>query len=113
VFSGFCEGCGPAFTASKRNRKWCSDVCGRRTRRQNARAGSPVTPVIPPAAVLDPYVRLNLDVAGALGASLPDGLLAALASDDDYRGDCTEDEFAAVALGVTERFRDAVGPRRF
>jgi hypothetical protein len=46
---------------------------------------------------------LNVEFAAALGTSLPADLLAALADDDDdYSGDVTEDEFAAVALRITD-----------
>ena len=47
---------------------------------------------------------MNLASAEAADASLPEDLLASLVSDDDDRGDCTEEEFAAVALRIADRF---------
>src|SRR3954452_9640924 len=103
MFWKSCAGCGPRFEAQKANRRWCSDVCGRRTRRKNARAIG--RPVIPAASA---YVRLNRDLADALAASLPAGLLLTL-DDADYFGDCTEEEFSAVALPIAARIQDAIG----
>ena len=56
--------------------------------------------------VSDPYVKLHTEFAAALGVSLPGDLLAVLAlaaDDDDYRGDCTEEGFATVALRIADR----------
>jgi hypothetical protein len=78
MFQKSCEGCGRRFEAQKASRRWCSDVCGRRTRRQNARAFSPViapsltgrTPVISadssdadPDSVLAETLRENIAFA--------------------------------------------------
>lgn len=76
-------------------------------------ASRPVPPLttFAPRAVSDPYVKLNTEFATALGVSLPGDLLAvlALAADgDDYRGDCTEGEFATVALHVTDRLQATI-----
>lgn len=107
-----CVGCGNAFESLKPNRKWCSDTCGKRTRRR----ASPVSR--PPAPVRrvdgdepDPYVQSNRDIAEALGVSLPAELVAALASDDDDRSQNTEDEVAGVALRLADRFQSAVRGR--
>ena len=54
MYTKTCEGCGELFEAVKRNKKWCTDLCGRRTRRRGAalggRAACPipvVNPVVP------------------------------------------------------------------
>jgi hypothetical protein len=60
---------------------------------------------------VDPVVKLNTEFATAFGVSLPGDLLAVVAlpaDEDDYRGDVAAEEFAAVALHVTDRFRAAI-----
>jgi hypothetical protein len=105
MYQRSCEGCGRRFEAQKASRRWCSDTCGRRTRRRNARSPHVVSSPVAPS---DPYVRLNSDFARALGASVPAPLLSVLASDDDdYRDDSTEQEFWAVALRIALRLQDA------
>lgn len=107
-----CVGCGNAFEAVKPNRKWCSDTCGKRTRRRTSPASQPPVPVRRvDGDEPDPYVQSNRDIAEALGVSLPAELVAALASDDDDRSQNTEDEVAAVALRLADRFQSAVRGR--
>ncbi len=100
----------PLDSDKKPQAKYCGGTCSKRAQRAGLAsrrgAGPPIATVAPRA--VDPYVKLNTEFAAVLGASLSDGLLAALASDDDYRGDCTEEEFATVALQVNDRFQAAI-----
>lgn len=76
-----CEGCGTALEAQKPNRKWCSDLCGKQTRRRrSSEASGPVMVAIQPAGdgelSLLGAVRAELEAAGMVGTSL--GQLALL-----------------------------------
>lgn len=107
MYAKHCQGCGRPFEALKANRKWCSDTCGKRTRRQ-----APPQPRVSiqrttPAAE-DPYVEWHRDFLGVLGESLPAELVTVLTSDADRRDQCTQEQFAAVVLWVSDQFRSAV-----
>lgn len=108
-----CVVCGVQFEALSAD--YCSSTCRSRASRAEttSKRRRPVPPLttFAPRAVSDPYVKLNTEFATALGVSLPGDLLAvlALAADgDDYRGDCTEGEFATVALHVTDRLQATI-----
>jgi hypothetical protein len=104
-----CAVCGSPFDAVRPHAKYCGKTCGKRAQRAGLASSRGVARArFSNVAVSDPYVRLNVDLAGAVGVSLPAGLLSALASDDDDRTDSTQDEFAAVELHVTDRFLGAV-----
>jgi hypothetical protein len=69
-----CEGCGtPIVDALKANRRYCSDLCGKRTRRRNAATGAPARVVPPPvtgASDLLDSVKKTLEAAGRLDTSM-------------------------------------------
>lgn len=59
-----CESCGNTFDAIRPTRRWCSDSCGRRYRRQNpAGAPQPLRPVPTPTDG-------DIDLLGAVRAEL-------------------------------------------
>lgn len=64
MISKVCDGCGQRFEAIKPQRRWCSDSCGRRARRQNpAGAPQPLRPVPTPTDG-------GIDLLGAVRAEL-------------------------------------------
>ncbi|HPZ98783.1 MAG TPA: hypothetical protein PLT93_11635 [Phycisphaerae bacterium] len=64
MFSKQCESCGKAFDAVRPTRRWCTDSCGRRYRRQNpAGAPQPLRPVPTPTDG-------DIDLLGAVQAEL-------------------------------------------
>ena len=101
-----CQGCGKPFEALKPNRKWCSDTCGKRTRRRTPPQPRGSIQQTPPA--VDPFVQWHQEFVSLLGESLPGELADALASDDDCRDKCTPEQFTAVAVWISDQFRAAI-----
>ncbi len=121
LFQKDCEGCGRRFEAQKASRKWCSDVCGRRARRQNAWAASPDVirsvagqfPVIvsdKPDTESDAWVRRNVAFARFV---VPDLLVdldfvdaLTTAGDDD---EATLSDWSCVARALVGRLAVKLG----
>jgi hypothetical protein len=121
MFQKLCAGCDRPFTAQKQSRRWCSDACGRRSRRKNARAASgphpllvaghnPVVPVVPtvkpdiPYDGGDPWLLHNIDLA----RSVRPGLLMDLdfieeLSAESVDVDATNDDYQVVATELARR----------
>lgn len=105
-----CAGCGKSFEALKANRKWCSDLCGKRSRRQAARVADYVASTAIPAAdravnsdtgadATDiMFVRQQLAFARAVqpGLMLPLDLLDGLLSADGYGDAASEADYDVV-----------------
>lgn len=68
-----CEGCGTAFESVKPTRKWCSNACGRRTRRKAQREFPPAVvlqlPASDDALPLVDAVRAELEARGVAGSA--------------------------------------------
>ena len=118
MFQKSCEGCGSRFEAQKASRRWCSDVCGRRTRRQNARAFSPVIAPslagripdmsdISPDSVTAETLRDNITFARFVNPDLTVDLdfIAGLADpvDPGWASGCSESDWALVGRVLVSR----------
>lgn len=90
MYSKQCENCGTAFDALKPQRRWCSDACGRRYRRQNpAGVPQPLRPL--------PTADGDIGLVGAVQAEL-----AALGQSDSALG--------RLAVNLAERLVGAGSP---
>jgi hypothetical protein len=116
-----CEGCGTTFEALKPSRKWCSDLCGKRTRRRNSAAvGRRVGPALPGRSPVissdnpdvdsdDSTETLRENLAFARGV-VPDLVLdldcvEALVdvNDPGWANGCTSEDWVCVARALVRR----------
>jgi hypothetical protein len=109
MYQKACEGCGTTFEALKPSRKYCSDTCGKRTRRRTWKPVAPaiaghnpdISPDIPDAAL----VREQLDFARAVNpnVSLSLDVVEALLADEYDHGVATSEDFDVVQRVLVSR----------